>query len=90
MFAGNFFTYCNCNIAIFFVFSQKDYVCFDFVPRHHNVIRYRKGVAVITDDFHTVCSWVAFQNKEQWKYNLFLGKILSVVISNNCVFILQY
>ncbi|KAG8280519.1 hypothetical protein J6590_080712 [Homalodisca vitripennis] len=53
---------------------QKDYVCFDFVPRHHNIIRYRKGVAVITDDFHTVCSWVSFQNKEQWKYDLFLGK----------------
>ncbi|XP_054275939.1 uncharacterized protein LOC128995870 isoform X1 [Macrosteles quadrilineatus] len=53
---------------------QKDYICFDFVPRHHNIIRYRKGVAVITDDFHTVCSWVAFQNKEQWKYDLFLGK----------------
>ncbi|OAD53054.1 hypothetical protein WN48_10856 [Eufriesea mexicana] len=51
---------------------QKDYVCFDFVPRHHNVIRYRRGIAVIKDDFHTVCSWVQFPNKEDWKYDLFL------------------
>lgn len=59
-------------IYIFSVYSQKDYVCFDFVPRHHNIIRYRKGIAVIKDNFHTVCSWVQFQNKETWKYDLFL------------------
>ncbi|XP_077290768.1 protein undicht [Arctopsyche grandis] len=53
---------------------QKDYVCFDFVPQHHNIIRYRRGLAVIKDDFHTVCSWVQFPNKEQWKYSLFLAK----------------
>ncbi|XP_006611247.1 uncharacterized protein LOC102673144 [Apis dorsata] len=53
---------------------QKDYVCFDFVPRHHNIIRYRRGIAVIKDDFHTVCSWVQFPNKEAWKYDLFLAK----------------
>lgn len=53
---------------------QKDYICFDFVPQHHNIIRYRKGIAVIKDDFHTVCSWVQFLNKEKWKYDLFLSK----------------
>ncbi|XP_058799336.1 uncharacterized protein LOC131668883 [Phymastichus coffea] len=53
---------------------QKDYVCFDFVPQHHNIIRYRKGLAVIKDKFHTVCSWVQFQNKVDWKYDLFLAK----------------
>ncbi|XP_066602828.1 uncharacterized protein udt [Prorops nasuta] len=53
---------------------QKDYVCFDFVPQHHNVIRYRRGFAVIKDDFHTVCSWVEFANKQEWKYDLFLAK----------------
>ncbi|KAG8230086.1 hypothetical protein J437_LFUL009205 [Ladona fulva] len=53
---------------------QKDYVCFDFVPQHHNIIRYRRGVAVIMDNFHTVCSWVQFPNKEAWKYDLFLAK----------------
>lgn len=53
---------------------QKDYICFDFVPRHHNVIRYRKGIAVIKDNFHTVCSWVQFPNKRSWKYDLFLCK----------------
>ncbi|XP_015607932.1 uncharacterized protein LOC107273857 [Cephus cinctus] len=53
---------------------QKDYVCFDFVPQHHNIIRYRRGIAVIKDDFYTVCSWVQFPNKESWKYDLFLAK----------------
>lgn len=55
-------------------FSQKDYVCFDFVPQHHNIIRYRKGIAVIKDDFSTVCSWVQFQNKEKWRYDLYLKR----------------
>lgn len=58
-------------------YSQKDYVCFDFVPRHHNIIRYRKGLAVIKDDFSHVCSWVQFPNKEEWRYDLYLGMFLS-------------
>ncbi|XP_067007041.1 uncharacterized protein udt [Anabrus simplex] len=53
---------------------QKDYVCFDFVPQHHNIIRYRRGVAVIKDNFHTVCSWVQFKTKAAWSYSLFLAK----------------
>ncbi|KAJ8920205.1 hypothetical protein NQ315_011866 [Exocentrus adspersus] len=53
---------------------QKDYICFDFVPRHHNIIRYRRGIAVIKDDFSTVCSWVQFQNRAKWKYDLYLKK----------------
>lgn len=53
---------------------QKDYVCFDFVPQHHNVIRYRRGLAVIKDKFHTVCSWVQFKNDISWSYNLYLAK----------------
>ncbi|KAK7603866.1 hypothetical protein V9T40_003865 [Parthenolecanium corni] len=53
---------------------QIDYVCFDFVPRHHNVIRYRIGVATIKENFHTVCSYVRFPNHVQWKYDLLLAK----------------
>ncbi|KAK0166834.1 hypothetical protein PV327_004316 [Microctonus hyperodae] len=53
---------------------QKDYVCFDFVPQHHNVIRFRKGMAVIKNDFSTVCSWVQFQNREKWMYDLLVAK----------------
>lgn len=64
------------SIALFDLFhSQKDYVCFDFVPRHHNIIRYRKGLAVIKDDFSHVCSWVQFPNKEEWRYDLYLGML---------------
>nr|CAG4647761.1 EOG090X03AK [Moina brachiata] len=53
---------------------QKDYVCFDFLPRHHNIIRYRKGLAMIKDDFHTVCSWTQFPAKNSWKYDLLLAR----------------
>lgn len=72
------------NLAVknhFFCYSQRDYVCFDVVPRHHNIIRYRRGLAVIKDDFHTVCSWVQFQNTEDWKYDLFLG-----IYKTECIF----
>lgn len=65
---------CSQLIYMIAVFSQKDYVCFDFVPRHHNIIRYRRGVPMIKDDFSTVCAWVRFINEETWKYDLFLGK----------------
>ncbi|CAL8093357.1 unnamed protein product [Orchesella dallaii] len=53
---------------------QKDFICFDFVPRHHNIIRYRKSLALINDDFATVCSWVQFKNLDAWKYDLMLAK----------------
>lgn len=66
-----------------FNFSQKDYVCFDFVPRHHNIIRFRRGLAVIKDDFSTVCSWVQFPNREEWKYDMLLCKSQVVESSTN-------
>ncbi|GBP63308.1 hypothetical protein EVAR_26622_1 [Eumeta japonica] len=53
---------------------QKDYVCFDFVPQHHNIIRFRKGLAVIQNNFYTVCSWVQFPNRVKWRYDTFLKK----------------
>ena len=56
---------------------QVDYQCFDFMPRHHNIIRSRKGVAMIKNDFHTVCSWVQFKNEVEWKYDLWLSKFSS-------------
>jgi hypothetical protein len=62
-------------ISIWLWISQKDYICFDFVPRHQNVIRFRKGLAMIKDDFSTVCSWVQFPNKDEWKYDLMLGNV---------------
>jgi len=53
---------------------QKDYVCFDFVPRHHNIIRYRKGQPMIIDTFATVCAWTMFNDDEEWKYDLMIAK----------------
>jgi hypothetical protein len=53
---------------------QKDYVCFDFVPRHHNIIRYRRGQAMITDKFATVCAWTMFDDEIEWKYSIMITK----------------
>ncbi|KAF7491483.1 hypothetical protein SSS_01040 [Sarcoptes scabiei] len=53
---------------------QKDFVCFEFLARHHNVIRYRKGQAMITDRFSTVCAWAMFNSDEQWKYDILIAK----------------
>lgn len=53
---------------------QKDYVCFQFIRRHHNILRYRRGQAVITDNFATVCSWSMFDNQENWMYDLMVAK----------------
>lgn len=53
---------------------QKDFMCFDFVPRHHNIIRYRKGKSMIVEDFSTVCAWTLFPNKKDWRYDLLIAK----------------
>jgi hypothetical protein len=29
---------------------------------------------MILNDFHTVCAWEKFPNKEAWKYDLMLSK----------------
>jgi len=53
---------------------QKDYMCFEFVPRHHNIIRFRKGTVMWKSDFHTVCSWVQFPNRIAWKYDILVAR----------------
>lgn len=53
---------------------QKDYVCFQFVPRHHSIIRFRKGLEMIREDFATVCSWIQFKSGREWKFDLMLAK----------------
>ncbi|XP_066960494.1 uncharacterized protein udt isoform X1 [Macrobrachium rosenbergii] len=53
---------------------QKDYVCFEFVPRHHSIIRFRKGLEMIREDFATVCSWIQFKSGREWNYDLMLAK----------------
>ena len=78
---SNFHTVQSYSLLLF-LYSQVDYQCFDFLPRHHNIIRYRKGVAMITNDFHTVCSWVQFKNDVAWKYDLMLSKYLLNLKSN--------
>lgn len=53
---------------------QRDYVCFEFVPRHQNVIRYRRGKAMIDDEFSNVCNWAMFPGKQEWRYDMFIAK----------------
>jgi len=53
---------------------QRDYVCFQFFSRNHGVLRYRKGQAVASDSFATVCSWNMFDNQESWIYDIMILK----------------
>ncbi|XP_018013021.2 uncharacterized protein LOC108670080 [Hyalella azteca] len=53
---------------------QTDFVCFDFIPRHHNVIRFRKGLEMIIEQFSTVCSYIQFKSGRDWSYDLLLAK----------------
>lgn len=53
---------------------QKDYVCYQFVTRRQGVLRYRKGQAVVSDNFATVCSWNMFENQENWIYDIMITK----------------
>ncbi|XP_043232502.1 uncharacterized protein LOC122386877 [Amphibalanus amphitrite] len=62
---------------------QTDYVCFDFLPRHHNVIRFRRGRELIQSEFHTVCAWKQFEGSDgvkqigadgSWLYNIMVAK----------------
>ncbi|ELT95510.1 hypothetical protein CAPTEDRAFT_179956 [Capitella teleta] len=49
---------------------EVDYVCFDFMPRHHNIIRWR-----MKKKFRQACTWSSFTfNRDDfgWKYNTFL------------------
>lgn len=47
---------------------------------------------MIKDNFHTVCSWIQFANREEWIYDLFLGWLCFILIlySMGRIFILFY
>lgn len=53
---------------------QKDFVCFDFVPRQQNIIRYRRGQESIGDRFSTVCAWTMFTDHDEWAYSLLIAR----------------
>ena len=74
--------------------SQTDYVCFDFLPRHHNVIRYRRGRELIRNEFHTVCAWKQFEGSDgvnqvgadgSWLYNILVGECSAGQTFGGCV-----
>jgi len=65
---------------------EVDFICFDFMPRHDNIVRWRMGrpYRVTTDqyqsdylwqNFYQACTWSSFtfdRNKAAWKYNIFI------------------
>lgn len=69
--------------------SEVDFVCLDFMPRHHSIVRYRVGRPnkltneemtdpnYRTKKFREACSWVSFTfNREDydWKYEFLISK----------------
>ncbi|XP_005095831.1 uncharacterized protein LOC101854317 [Aplysia californica] len=66
---------------------EVDFVCYDILPRHHGIVRYRVGKpSRLTDDeiadptfmvkkFREVCSWQSFtfnRNDTDWKYEVLI------------------
>lgn len=66
---------------------EVDYVCLDFMPRHHNIIRWRMGRPFrltsserdspdhLDRKFRQACTWSSFtfnRNDMNWKYNTFV------------------
>ncbi|XP_076462580.1 uncharacterized protein LOC143294945 [Babylonia areolata] len=66
---------------------EVDFVCYDIVPRHHGIVRYRVGKpSRLTQDeeaqanfmerkFREACSWMSFtfsRNHTDWKYEVLI------------------
>ncbi|CAH1772900.1 unnamed protein product [Owenia fusiformis] len=66
---------------------EVDFICFDFLPRHHNIIRFRMGKPFrITKDemdqpnfmvrkFRQACTWSSFtfdRDNVEWKYRTYI------------------
>ncbi|KAI3386045.1 hypothetical protein SNEBB_001849 [Seison nebaliae] len=53
------------------------YICLDILPRHHNILRFRRsksfsaGMYLNNEQFvfFEVCSWTSFDGTENWKYS---------------------
>ncbi|KAG5670009.1 hypothetical protein PVAND_000296 [Polypedilum vanderplanki] len=64
----------------------KDFICFDFDSRNYNVIRYKKSLAILSQDFNEVCSSQQFSKNQ---FNFYFAKnpsFISCPISGNFEF----
>ena len=64
-----------------FHFSQTEFLCFDFLPRHQNIVRYRKSRPMIRKTFE-VCDYGNFYQKRHWKYDTLIGKNIFTQLPN--------
>ncbi|XP_069190656.1 uncharacterized protein [Procambarus clarkii] len=51
---------------------QTEYVCWELVPRHHNIVRYRLTWPLIYRSFQ-VCDYANFRSTREWKYDTLIG-----------------
>ncbi|KAK3855591.1 hypothetical protein Pcinc_038019 [Petrolisthes cinctipes] len=51
---------------------QTEYVCWEFLPRHHNIVRYRISRALLYSDFQ-VCDYSNFRSGQSWKYDTLIA-----------------
>ena len=71
------------NTAIYLINSEVDFTCFDIIPRHHSIVRYRVGMPyqllLNTEEtnpkdymeraFREACSWRSFTfNRDEYKW----------------------
>ena len=77
-------------VCILCMCSEEDFVCFDFMPRHHSLIRFRMGRPYRRMDkeeselganymvmmFRRACHWSSFTlNQVNWTYNIFISML---------------
>ena len=74
--------------------SEEDFVCFDFLPRHHSIIRFRmgrpfrrlqkeedeQGGNYLVMMFRRACHWSSFTlNQVNWTYNIFISTVFTLI-----------
>ncbi|XP_045599325.2 uncharacterized protein [Procambarus clarkii] len=52
---------------------QTEYVCWELVPRHHNIVRYRLTWPLIYRSFQ-VCDYANFRSTREWKYDTLIAE----------------
>ncbi|XP_071546412.1 LOW QUALITY PROTEIN: uncharacterized protein [Panulirus ornatus] len=51
---------------------QTEYVCWELLPRHHNIVRYRLSWALIYRHFQ-VCDYANFRSGREWMYDTLIA-----------------
>ncbi|XP_069961245.1 uncharacterized protein [Cherax quadricarinatus] len=52
---------------------QTEYVCWEMVPRHHNIVRFRVTWPLIYQGYYQVCDYANFRSGREWQYHTLIA-----------------